>query len=169
MSREARPAIAAPAPLTAEHEVNQFRCGKQALDDWLRYRALKSEGRSARTYVTCVGQVVVGYYCFASGAVRRETIPRRLGRNMPEIIPVTLLGRLAVDEGYQGLRIGKGMLRDGLSRALQASTLIGSRGVLVHAIDEEAIGFYTRFGFMRFPEAEQTLFLPIETIQEVLR
>ena len=169
VQERARPGITAPAPLTSEHEVQEFRCGKPALDDWLRYRAIKAEGHSARTYVTCVGQTVVGYYCFAVGAVRRDEMPKRLRRNMPDVVPLTVLGRLAVDQRFHGLNIGKGMLRDGISRALHASKVIGSRAILVHAIDEDAIGFYAQFGFVQFPGGSQTLFLPMETVEQILR
>jgi predicted N-acetyltransferase YhbS len=96
-------------------------------------------------------------------------MPRGLRHNLPEVVPLTLLGRLAVDQRFQGMNIGKGMLKDGLSRALHASTIVGSRAVIVHAIDEEAVGFYTQFGFMKYPEGSLTLFLPMETIAQVIR
>jgi len=79
-----------------------------------------------------------------------------------------LLGRLAVDQGYQGLGIGKGLLRDGMARALEISRSIGSRAVMVHAIDLDAANFYLPSGFQRFPEGSQTFFLPMETIRAAL-
>jgi len=163
-----RPGVTAPAPLAPEHILDEFSCGKEALDDWLRFKALRSESRSARTYVTCLGQRVVGYYSFASGAVRLDELPKKLRRNMPTLCPVTLLGRLAVDRRFQGLGLGKGLLRDALSRALHASEIIGSRAVMVHAIDDEAAAFYAAFGFQRFPEESQTFFLPMETIAKAI-
>ncbi len=165
----ARQGVSAPSPLTSEVNLHDFSCGKSPLDDWLRYTALKAEARSARTYVTCLGENVVGYYCFASGAVRLDELPKKIRRNMPTFAPVTLLGRLAVDTRFQGLGIGKGLLKDALSRALHASTIIGSRAVMVHAIDDEAAAFYAAFGFQPFPEGGKTFFLPIETIAAAVK
>lgn len=138
------------------------------LDDWLRARALKAEGRSARTYVVTIDDVVVGYYCFAAGGVRLEEAPARLRRNMPQMVPVILIGRLAVDKRYQGLGVGKGLLKDALLRAVQAAEIVGARALLVHAIDQEAAAFYAKFGFLEYPEMSQTFFLPMETIAAAL-
>jgi GNAT superfamily N-acetyltransferase len=82
---------------------------------------------------------------------------------MPPIIPVMLLGRMAVDKQYQGHRIGAGLLKDAIARAVSASVQIGARALLVHAIDGEAVPFYVQYGFQAFPEGSLTLYLPIAT------
>lgn len=156
--------ISAPMPIRADLDLESFSCGKPPLDDWLRHNALRSEGRSARSYVVCREQSVIGYYCFASGAVRREELPKRRQRNMPNIIPVFLIGRLAVDGRLHGLGIGKGLLKDALGRALTASEIVGSNAVMVHAIDDEAARFYRSLGFEPLPESDRTFFMPIATI-----
>jgi len=161
---KSRAGITAPAPLSSTHVLSQFSCGKPPLDDWLRFRAIKAEGRSARTYVICLGESVVGYYCFAAGAVRIDEMPKNLRRNMPQMVPVILIGRLAVDVGYQGLGLGKGLLKNALSRAVQSSKTVGARAVMVHAIDQEAAAFYASFDFLVFPQGSQTFFMPMETI-----
>src|SRR5690606_496983 len=143
-----------------------FSCGKPPLDDWVKHRALRAEGRSARTYVTCEARAVVAYYCFAAGAVRLEGVPKPMRRNMPTEVPVILIGRLAVDSRFQGRGIGSALLRDAFARALEASTIIGARAVMVHALDEEAAAFYTAYGFERFPESSLTYFLQMETIRQ---
>jgi predicted N-acetyltransferase YhbS len=164
----ARAGISAPAPLAGSHDLSRFSCGKPPLDDWLIVRARKAEGRSARTYVSTLGAVVVGYYCFAAGSVQLGEMPKPLRRNMPQAVPVILIGRLAVDTRYQGLGVGKGLLKDAMSRALAASQTVGARAVLVHAIDEEAADFYAAFGFLAFPEGSQIFFMPMETIRASL-
>jgi GNAT superfamily N-acetyltransferase len=162
-------AISAPVPLDAEaHDLTQFSCGKLALDEWLHSRAARSEGKSARTYVACAANRVVGYYCFAAGSLRIDEIPKKLQRNMPAMVPVILIGRLAVDSEYQGKGIGKGLLKDAFLRGLQASQAIGARALLVHAIDAEAAAFYAGFGFIQFPVGSLTFFLPFETIRAAL-
>ena len=161
-------ALSPPQPIRPEHDTASFRCGQPTLDDWLQNRALRSEGRSARTYVVTARDRVVGYYCLATAAVRKEETPRRLAGDMPSVVPVILIGRLAVDEGQAGRGLGAGLLRDALSRALQVSQELGCRAVLVHAIDDGAVGFYQKFGFQAFPAEGRTLFLPIKTIADSL-
>lgn len=168
MVSEGRRKVAPPVPLTPDHVTSRFGCGKTALDDWLRLRAVKAEGRSARTYVARLGDVVVGYYCFAAGAVRIEDVPKKMQRNMPTLIPVILIGRLAVDSGHQGLGIGKGLLKDALLRAAKAAQIVGCRAVMVHAIDEAAAAFYASRGFIPFPADSGTFFLPMETIRAAI-
>jgi predicted N-acetyltransferase YhbS len=157
-------ALGAPEPINARHDLTAFSSGKEPLDNWLRQRALKSEGRSARTYVVCDGDTVVGYYSFAASSVRLSDAHKPLQRNMPDPLPVILLGRLAVDANHKGRGIGSDMLRDALLRALSVSQLIGARAVMVHAIDEAAVSFYVASGFRRSDDLPMTLFLPMETI-----
>ena len=161
-------AVSAPRPIAPDDETADFSCSKPPLDDWLRHRALRAEGRSARTYVVCEARAVVAYYCFAAGAVRLEDVPKPMRRNMPTEVPVILIGRLAVDSRYQGRGIGSALLKDAFARALEASTIIGARAVMVHALDEEAAAFYAAFGFVRFPGSSLTFFLPMETIRRVI-
>jgi GNAT superfamily N-acetyltransferase len=157
-----------PSAITSTHDLDQFRSGNEALDDWLRFRALKSEGRSARTYVVAFGRQVLGYYCISTGAEKRVNVPSKLSRNMPEPVPLITLGRLAVDVSYQGKGMGAGMLRDALQRVLQMSQIAGSRAVIVHAIDQNAMSFYLKYGFIEFPTGTQTMFLPVETIARAI-
>src|SRR5438270_4304604 len=102
----ARTALRPPAPITPEHDVAQFDCGKIPLNDWLRRYALKNEGRASRCFVTCSGKTVVGFYCLSAGSVENAEVPAALKRNMPPIVPVLVLGRMAVDRQYQGHGIG---------------------------------------------------------------
>jgi GNAT superfamily N-acetyltransferase len=162
------PYLTAPTPFADTFDVSRFDCGKEALNDWLRYRAAKQEARSARCYAVCLGSIVVGYYCLSTGAVSHADAPRILKHNMPDPSPVMIIGRLAVDKTFQGRGIGGGLLKDGLQRILQASGIVGTRAVLVHAIDHEAIPFYAGYGFKSFPSDARTMFLPIEVLKAAL-
>jgi GNAT superfamily N-acetyltransferase len=157
-----------PAPIDSTHETADFARGIDVLDAWLRTTALKAEGRSARTYVVCEGKAVVGYYCLATGAVARAAAPGKVRRNAPDPVPVMIVGRLAVTERCRGQGIGGGMLRDSLRRVLQAAEIVGCRAVVVHAIDESAVAFYERYGFLAFPAETRTMFLPLETARRAL-
>jgi hypothetical protein len=127
------------------------------------YRALKSQGRSARTYiVTNRRKSVVGYYCISTGAVALAGAPPKLKRNMPDPILVIIIGRLGVDTRHQGGGIGRGLLKDAFGRIMTASDIVGVRAVLVHAIDQDAMPFYARFH--TFPEGALTLFISMEDV-----
>ena len=114
-----------PEKLSSTHDLSQFHCGEPALDDWLRKRARQNEESGAsRTYVVCVGKRVMGYYALAVGAVAHVVAPGRVRRNMPEPVPVMVLGRLAVDETMQGGGVGPALLRDAVLRTLQAAIFV---------------------------------------------
>jgi GNAT superfamily N-acetyltransferase len=155
----------APEPISSEHELSGFDSGQPSLDSWLKDRALRSEGLSARTYVVHSARIVVAYYSLASGTVMRAGAPKRMARNMPDPMPVLLLARLAVDRRRQGQGLGGGLLRDAMARTLSIAAGVGVRGLLVHAIDEAAVRFYRRFGFEPSPVEERALMLGIETIR----
>jgi len=157
-----------PQPIAERHDVSQFDCGKPPLNDWLRQRALRNEGLASRCFVVCDGNEVVGYYALAAGSVGATDVPGVLRRNMPRSIPVLVLGRLAVDARQHGKGIGPGLLKDALRRALTVSESVGARAILVHAIDQEVVSFYTQYGFKAFPEGELTLFLPMRDVAAAL-
>lgn len=156
----------APAPLTAAHHLSDFECGEETLDQWLKQRALRNEGRGAsRTYVVCVDHHVVGYYCLATGSVRSELAPGRIRRNMPDPIPVMVLGRLAVDLAWQRYGVGKALLRDAILRTVQVSEIAAVKALMVHALSERAKRFYEDHGFYPSPTHPRTLFLPVSKVR----
>jgi GNAT superfamily N-acetyltransferase len=160
------PHLRPPERLTASHDVSDFDCGNPDLNNWLSRQARRSEGRSARTYVVNVDSRVVGFYCLAAGSVIRGQMPSAsLRRNLPEQVPVIVLGRLAVDKKLSARGFGKGLLNDALLRCLNVSEAVGARAVLVHAIDDKACGFYRKFGFLPFPTNPRTLVLPLDTVK----
>lgn len=143
-----RDKLSPPEKLNSLHQVENFDSGNSQLDDWLKHRAWKNELEGAsRTYVLCVGEVVVAYYCLANGAVAQTIATGRVRRNMPDPIPVMVIGRLAVDCQWQNQGIGAAMLRDAILRTLQAAEIAGIRAILVHAISEDAKLFYQKYGF----------------------
>jgi GNAT superfamily N-acetyltransferase len=163
-------ALRAPEPLAARHDVSRFSNGIHAsLDQWLRERALLSEGLSARTYVVCMTDEpdrVVGYFSISTALEQRNAIPSaKLRRGMPEQVPLLLIGRLAVDAGWRGRGLGSALLVDALRRCLAASKIAGARAVIAHAIDESAVDFYQRHGFVRSALGERVMLMPIETIR----
>jgi GNAT superfamily N-acetyltransferase len=158
-----------PAPLTGSHEVSEFNSGNDALNEWLIKRSLKNQNSGAsRTFVICQNNRVIGYYALASGSVERMATPKSIARNMPEPIPVMVLGRLAIDARMQGQRLGSALLKDALLRTLSVSKNVGIRAILVHAIYEDAKRFYLSYGFQVSPIDPMTLMLPVRHIERLL-
>ncbi|HEY7031551.1 MAG TPA: GNAT family N-acetyltransferase [Thermomicrobiales bacterium] len=161
--------LTAPAPLSASHDVEPFACGEPSLDAWLKRHARKNEASGAsRTYVVCIGTVIVGYYCLAAGAIDRDQAPKPMQRNMPDPIPVMVLGRLAVDRNHQDKGIGSALLRDAVLRVLQVADIAGVKAILVHAISEEARAYYLARGFLESPIQPMTLCLVLDTARQAL-
>lgn len=161
--------LTAPVRLIPAHEISQFDCGVAALNDWLKANALSGEGKSVRTYVLCEGPTVVGYYSISTGAVERGSAPNaKMRQNMPDPIPVAILGRLAIAKSHQGQGLGQDLMQDAFRRILAASEIIGLRALVVHAIDDKVVSFYWDLGFKPSPTDPRTLFLPIETILQTL-
>jgi GNAT superfamily N-acetyltransferase len=162
-------ALAAPQKINEDHQVGAFESGVPALDDWLKRRARANQASGAsRTYVVCEEQRVVGYYVLASGAVAIENASGRLRRNMPDPVPVAVLGRLAVDQSFQKHGLGRALIRDAAMRVVQAADLIGIRGILVHAISPEAKAFYLALGFEASPFEPMTLMVTLADIRATL-
>ena len=157
-----REPLGTPEKLREAHQLEQFRSGEPELDDWLCRRALQNEETGAsRTYVVCAGGRVVGYYALAAGGIDRAATPGRVRRNMPDPVPVMVIGRLAVDSAFQGRGLGSALLRDAILRTLRAAEIAGIRAILVHAVSENARQFYERAGFSPSPVDPMTLMIPV--------
>lgn len=158
-----------PAPLDSSHDLADFHSGVPVLDDWLKRRALRNqESGATRTFVVREGNRVVAYHALASGGVAAIQASGRFRRNMPDPIPVAILARLAVDVAYQGRGIGRGMMRDASLRIHQAASAIGIRGILVHAISDDAKAFYAAVGFDPSPLDPMTLMMTLADLREAL-
>ena len=132
----------------------------------MKQRALKNQiGGASRTFVACDGTRVVAYYALASGAVASEAASGRFKRNMPDPIPVVVLGRLAVDQALHGKGLGRALVQDAGLRVLQAASAIGIRGMLVHSLSDEAKAFYERVGFDPSPLDPRMLMATLADLQ----
>lgn len=161
--------ISAPEPLHADHELSLFCCGVESMDNGLKQRAMKNQLTGAsRTFVSCNGANVLAYYSLASGAVVTSAAPGRFRRNMPDPIPVVVLGRLAVDKRIQGQGVARALVRDAGLRVIQAADTIGIRGILVHALSDEARRFYLHIGFEPSPIDPMVLMVTLGDVMQTL-
>lgn len=155
--------LSAPTLLDDGHDLELFQSGTESLDQWLKKRARANQVSGAsRTYVVADGQRVVGYYCLASGGLDALDAPGAIRRNMPDPIPMAILGRLAIDVNWQGKGLGAALLKDAVLRTGQAADILGIRGLLVHAISDEAKAFYEHYGFAASPKNPMTLVLSLK-------
>lgn len=153
-----------PGPLDETQRLDAFDCGVDSLNDWLKRRARANQVSGAsRTYVVTDEEGrVAGYYCLASGALALAQAPGSIRRNMPDPVPMAILGRLAVDRNWQGHGLGAALLRDAFERTRAASNILGIRGLLVHALSDEAKAFYERYGFVASPERPMLLVMSLK-------
>jgi GNAT superfamily N-acetyltransferase len=158
-----------PSPLAATHELESFDCGTPSLNDWLKRRALQNQASGAtRTFVCCEANQVVAYYALASSAVAVSAAPGRFRRNMPDPIPVVVLGRLAIATSHQRRGLGRALFQDAGRRVIHAAEAIGIRGLLVHALSEEAKAFYLQLGLDSSPLDPMTLMVTIANLRAAL-
>lgn len=158
-----------PRPLEERHQIDSFECGVSLLDDWLKRRAYADQaGGASRTYVSCDETRVVAYYALASGAVENAIATGRVRRNMPDPIPVVVLGRLAIDRSWQGRGLGRALIKDAIQRVSQAADIIGIRAIIVHAISPEAKAFYMAVGFEPARFQEMTLMATLADVRALL-
>jgi GNAT superfamily N-acetyltransferase len=157
-----------PSQLVEGLDLESFDCGVDSLNDWLKRRAVKNEQSwASRTYVLCEDRRVIGYYCLATGAVDRDEVPNPLQRNMPDPIPVLVLGRLAVDLRHHKRGLGRALLRDAILRAMEVAEIAGTAALLVHALSEHAREFYLSCGFIPSPLQPMTLCLMLKTVSRI--
>jgi GNAT superfamily N-acetyltransferase len=163
------PDLTPPSPITVGLELSNFDSGEFSLNEWLKRRAFKNHAAGAsRCFVVCAGTEVIGYYSLSAGAVSHEAAPKAMRRNMPDPLPVLLLGRLAVDKRHHNRGIGQALLRDAMLRAVNVSGDAGVSALLVHALSDPAKQFYLSRGFVASPLQPMTLIMTLETVRSIL-
>ena len=159
--------ISPPRALADERRLNDFKCTSSELAKWLVNRARKNRRDDAsKCFMVCDDQQnVIGYYALAAGSVSHEIAPDSIKRNMPDLAPVAVLGRLAVHANWTKQGIGRGLLKDAIQRTLRLAEQMGIRALLCHASDEEAKSFYLKHGFIESPVDPMTIMLSVPRMQ----
>jgi len=163
--------LARPEPLRPDHDLSDFSCGHATLDEWLRRRALANQKAGAsRIYVVTNdrGQKVVAYYAIASGALAVRDATAKLRRNMPDPIPMAILGRLAIDQNFQQQGLGRALFRDAAVRIMRAADEVGIRGLMVHAISDEAAAFYQALGLQAAPDEPRLFMITLQELRAAM-
>lgn len=161
-------------PLNTLHKKNNFNCGKTLLDNYLHTQAKKDVKRmlSACFILADEDNNVKGYYTLSGTAIRREQLPENIIKKLPSSyhnLPATLLGKLAVDNTYKGQRLGELLLMDALKKSYESSfSSIGSIAIIVDPIDEQAVQFYKKYGFILLADSGK-MFIPMETVSGLFK
>ena len=156
--------------LRKEHDREAFDCGHSELNAYLRTQARQEMDRGSAIVYVLVPQRAPGeiasFYTLSSSSVRLSDWPDSVRKKLPRypLVPVTLIGRLAVSRSHRGHRLGERLLIDALQRCHAASSVVGSVAVIVDAKDADIAAFYARYGFVAFPDQPLRLFLPMKTI-----
>ncbi len=154
-----------PVLLTPDHLLSDFDCGDETLNRWLTTKALHNQAEGgSRTWAVAVDDRVVAYYASSTAVILRAEATRRAARNQPDPVPAVLLGRLAVDTKHQGRGLAAALLKHFLVKALEVADITGVRVLLVHAKDQTAASFYSRYGFEPSPIDELTMMLLVKDI-----
>lgn len=166
------PAFCRIAQLQESHAREAFSCGQVALDRYLQHQARQdAQNKVAAVFVAVAppGDQVLGYYTLSALTINVAELPSEFAKKLPRYpqLPVTLLGRLAVDESCKGQALGQFLLMDALHRAQQAAAEIAAMAVVVDAKDEAAAAFYLHFGFMPLSAHVGRLFIPMTTVAKL--
>jgi GNAT superfamily N-acetyltransferase len=161
--------LSAPVKIEKKHIVEGFDCGNSLLNKWLFLALQNQQSDAATTFVVHTENRVIAYYSLAAGSVNHDTATSRIKKGLSNNpIPVMILARLAVDREFQGIKIGKFLLRDAILRIVNASENFGIRAVLVHAKDEKARLFYEKFDFEPSPVNPLTLMLLLKDARKTI-
>lgn len=158
--------------LDKSHDSNDFDCGKELLNNYLKYQAsqdVKRKLSACFVFIEKETKHILGYYTLSTSSIPLNCFSEQIQKKLPksyQYIPTTLLGRLAIDKRYHGEGLGKVLLIDALKRSYLTSKEIGSFGVVVDPIDEEANRFYKKFDFIELPDSRK-MFIATKTLNEL--
>ncbi|TAJ93277.1 MAG: N-acetyltransferase [Gammaproteobacteria bacterium] len=151
-------------PLTGDHDRQGFDCGREELNAWLRGVARQHQDKGlSKTFVAVREKEparICGYYALTLAEIENRHLPDAWRKKLPRRIPGVRLGRLAVDKTFQRKGLGELLLVDALSRTRRIAIEAGGIGLFVDALDEQAAGYYRRFGFTAAHDNPLLLFLP---------
>ncbi len=156
--------------LGPHHGLASFESGNQLLDTWLKRNALQAQqSNTASVYLLLAADQVIGFYAIAMGSVAQSESTVRVRKGTGgHPIPMAIIARLAVDLSFHGNGYGAALLKDALLRTLAASQNIACHGILVHAINDEAVEFYRKFGFEQSPIAPRTLMVLLKDVRKTI-
>ena len=158
-------------PLDPRHDRASFSCGEPALDRYIRRQASQdARRRVAQVFIATeeASEEIAGFYTLSAASFEKDELPASLAKRLPHYpVPAVVIGRLAVDLGHRGRRLGEFLLLDAVRRVARASTAIAVYAIVVDAKNDRSHAFYERYGFIPFPSSPRRLFLPMQTLEKL--
>lgn len=158
-------------PLVKPHKKSEFECGNSLLDNYLHKQANQDVKRKVSVcfILSDDTNTVKGYYTLSNSSINRSLLPEEVIKILPPSyhdLPVTLLGRLARDNRFRGEGLGELLLLDALKRSHETCKSVASFAVIVDPIDEKAVKFYSKYGFILLPSSGK-MFLKMKDIAQL--
>ena len=159
--------------LHSSHIKKEFSCGKSLLDNYIHFQASQDIKKMLAACFVLVNNknIVLGYYTLSNSGIPKDTIPLEFQKRIPNSyanLPATLLGRLAIDKSISKKGMGELLLLDALKRCYYVSkSEMGSMAVVVDPIDDSAILFYKKYGFILLPSSGK-MFIAMKTISQLI-
>lgn len=156
--------------LRREHNLNDFDCGDERLNSWLKKYGLQNQtSGSANTFLGLESERLIGFYSLAVASANYADTPKRIKKGLAQHpVPIMLIARLAVHKDCQGSGVGRALLKDAVLRTLNAAEIAGIRAIAVHAKDERACRYYEQFDFEPSPTDPLHLFVLMKDIRRTL-
>ena len=115
------------SPLDAAHDRSVFRSDSEPLNRYLREQATQDIRRRVTACFVALAdeQRIAGYDTLASASLLLANLPASTGKQLPRCptVPAVRMGRLAVDQAFEGQGLGGAMLANALDRAARSVLL----------------------------------------------
>ena len=157
--------------LESTHDRSTFTSGEARLDIYFQTQVTQDIRRriaSCFVAVDAATNQVAAYYTIASASISTPDLPPEDAKRLPRYptMPAVRIGRLAVDQHYQGRGLGKALLADSAIKAMTAAP--ASYALLVDAKNDQAVTFYKYHGFRQLIDLPKVLFLSLATAEKIL-
>ena len=149
---------------------DHFHSGSTALDRYFHSQVTQDIKRNITAcFIASADDQVAAFYTLSSASILLNDLPPDMTRKLPRYpsVPAVRMGRLAVEQSFQGQGLGGAMLADALQRSAAAE--IAAYALLVDAKDDKAADFYAHHGFIALPQQTLTLFLPLAAVKTLTR
>ena len=151
--------------------LKKFDCGIEKLNEFLsRYAIRNDELGIGRTFVALNNNDhILDYFTLATAQVAYQEIPDEYKGKLPKYpIPALRIARIAVNKELQGNRVGKWLLSQVFTKAVQVSDITGLYLIIVDA-KETSKSFYEYYGFQRLVDEDLSYFVVVDTIRKAIQ
>ena len=160
-----------PRKLENTDVLTDFDCGNHSLNYWFKRRALQNNiaGGTQTSVITNEENRITAFFSLVMGEVFIEKAHEHLRKDLDIYpIPIIKITRMAVDLDFQGLGIGKGMIKHVMKKAVEVSESIGCKAIVVDPIDDKARQFYEFMQFQSNSNEDDFMYITVSDIVENL-